>query len=291
MKETGPIRISSYFKNLQLDSEGIWHSLHQEKTSYPAQGNEACFAIEDESFWFRHRNQCIFEMVKNFPPKGEGPIFDIGGGNGFVARGLFDHGWNVVLMEPGNTGAKNAKKRGLPWVICGTAQSAGTKSGTLPAVGLFDVLEHIKDDIKYLRYLRNLLFADGILYLTVPAFQFLWSQEDIEAGHYRRYSLHHLEKKLAQAGFKILYSTYIFQFLALALGILRVLPYHLKISKNRKTKIDKIRETHALKGRLLSNIISFLLDMEIKQIKILNPLTFGGSCLVVAKKHYNAKHT
>ena len=39
-------------------------------------------------FWFRHRNDCIRELVRNFQPKGKVPIFDVGGGNGFLT-------WNV----------------------------------------------------------------------------------------------------------------------------------------------------------------------------------------------------
>jgi hypothetical protein len=55
---------------------------------YPDEGNEACFQIEDQSFWFRHRNDCIRELAQNLPPKWKGPIFDGGGGNGFLT-------WNV----------------------------------------------------------------------------------------------------------------------------------------------------------------------------------------------------
>jgi hypothetical protein len=49
---------------------------------------KACFEAEHRSFWFRHRNDCIRELVRNFQPKGKVPIFDVGGGNGFLT-------WNV----------------------------------------------------------------------------------------------------------------------------------------------------------------------------------------------------
>ena len=47
-----------------------------EAISYPEEENEACFQIEDQSFWFRHRNDCIRELVRNFLPKGTGPSFE-----------------------------------------------------------------------------------------------------------------------------------------------------------------------------------------------------------------------
>ena len=73
---------------LQLGEDGIFYASAGEAISYPADGNEACFEIEDQSFWFQHRNDCIRELVRNFPPRGKGPIFDVGGGNGFLT-------WNV----------------------------------------------------------------------------------------------------------------------------------------------------------------------------------------------------
>jgi hypothetical protein len=77
--------------------DGIYFAAESGAISYPEEGNEACFEVEDRSFWFRYRNACIAEMVRNFPPEGKGPIFDVGGGNGFVAKGLMDAGWDVDL--------------------------------------------------------------------------------------------------------------------------------------------------------------------------------------------------
>jgi hypothetical protein len=44
-----------------------------------------CF-ITCRSFWFLHRNRCIVSLVRRFAP--DGRFLDIGGGNGYVARGL-----------------------------------------------------------------------------------------------------------------------------------------------------------------------------------------------------------
>jgi hypothetical protein len=71
--------IISSHSRLVLNENGIWTALGNEKVSYPEEGNDACFEVEDQSFWFRHRNACIVEMVRNFPPEGRGPIFDVGG--------------------------------------------------------------------------------------------------------------------------------------------------------------------------------------------------------------------
>ena len=96
------VDIRSFSTELQLGKDGIWYSTDTENISYPPDGNEACFAIEDNSFWFRHRNNCIVSIENTFPPpqKNNKTIFDIGGGNGFVSLGIANAGFDVVLVEP-----------------------------------------------------------------------------------------------------------------------------------------------------------------------------------------------
>jgi hypothetical protein len=86
--------------SLERRDPGIWFARRQERVSYPDQGNAACLAVEDRSFWFRHRNGCIVSLVRRFPP--EGVFLDIGGGNGFVSRGLTAAGVTCALVEPGS---------------------------------------------------------------------------------------------------------------------------------------------------------------------------------------------
>ena len=268
---------------LQAGEDGIYYSAASEAVSYPEEGNEACFEIEDQSFWFRHRNDCIRELVRNFPPRGKGPIFDVGGGNGFVAKGLMDAGWEVVLVEPGPSGARNAKKRGLEHVLCGTTHSAGFKNGSLPAIGVFDVVEHIEDDLGFLRHLRDLLEPGGMLYLTVPAYNFLWSHEDVDAGHFRRYTVGGMEKNLLELGFKPIFRSHIFSFLPLPVFVLRTLRYRFGFAQ--RIKNEKISaEDHLVQEGFFSCLLTKFLDFERNLINQRKNIPFGGSCLIAARK-------
>ena len=267
----------------KLCSNGIWYSAKTCDVYYPEEGNEACYEVEDQSFWFRHRNDCIREMVRKFPPKGNGAIFDVGGGNGFVAKGLVDAGWEVVLVEPGPSGARNAKNRGLQHVICGTTRSAGFKNGSLPAIGVFDVVEHIEDDLGFLRHLWDLLEPGGMLYLSVPAYNFLWSHEDVDAGHFRRYSLASMKMKLLEAEFKSVFGTHIFGFLPLPIFLLRTLPYRLGLVR-KGTALKEVKKDHSQKQGLLGAMIAGSIKSEIVSIRAGKSAGFGGSCLVAARK-------
>ena len=144
------LQISKISTECRLDSDGIWYAGSDEAVSYPSDGHDACAQIEDSSFWFKHRNACIIAAVQTHPPAVGDTIFDIGGGNGFVSLGLMKAGFEVAVVEPGAAGALNARKRGIPTVVCATTSAAGFVRSSLGAVGLFDVIEHIERDVQFL---------------------------------------------------------------------------------------------------------------------------------------------
>jgi SAM-dependent methyltransferase len=283
MKIDAQFDFSAECSILQRGEDGIFYAGEVGEISYPEEGNELCFEIEDKSFWFQHRNDCIRELVRNFPPMGKRQIFDVGGGNGFVAKGLMDAGWEVVLVEPGSSGARNAKKRGVDYVVCGTTQSAGLKNSSLPAIGVFDVVEHIEDDLGFLGHLRDLLEPCGMLYLTVPSYNFLWSHEDMDAGHFRRYTVGGIKKKLLESGFQPIFGSYIFSFLPLPVFLLRTISYRLGFAQRIKNEKISAKD-HVISEGGFGRLLTMLLGRELNLIKRGKSLSFGGSCLMAARK-------
>ncbi len=274
--------IASISTGLSLDENGIWCSASSKAISYPSDGNEACAIIEDGSFWFRHRNACICALVSNYPPKNGGPVFDVGGGNGFVSRGLIRAGFDVVLVEPGPIGCLNAKNRGVRDVVCATTDNAGFIEKALPAVGLFDVIEHIEDDLMFLRSMHELVEAGGCLYATVPAYSALWSREDDRAGHFRRYTLKSFSNILTLAGFEVKFATYIFRFLPIPILLQRAIPYRLGLRKGGRSPSANSRD-HSVGSRKTRSLLDALFKSEIGNINKRKTMFLGGSCLVVAK--------
>jgi hypothetical protein len=271
-------------RNLEQTAEGIWCCRSSSPISYPEWGNEACFLVEGSSFWFRHRNACILEAVRQFPPRG--PLFDIGGGNGFVAKSMQDAGLEVVLLEPGAVGAANARRRGVQNVVRATLEDAGFLPDSLTAIGLFDVIEHIEDDRKFMEMIRFHLSAFGRVYLTVPAYQALWSLEDVIAGHHRRYSCVAVRELLVKAGFAVEFLTGFFQFLPPAILALRALPFRLGLAMS--PDIDEVRNTmkrqHEIKSGWISKPLNWIQQRETTRIRGRRQTRFGASWLVVARK-------
>jgi 2-polyprenyl-3-methyl-5-hydroxy-6-metoxy-1,4-benzoquinol methylase len=268
-------------KNVEL-IDSIWYSKGRSKISYPEEANSSCFQLEDRSFWFRHRNSVIVEVIKKFPPQ-DGYLLDIGGGNGFVSSAIESNGFSAILVEPGKCGIQNAKKRGINNLVCSSLEDLQINESSIPAIGLFDVLEHIEKDKDFLAQIYKMLNPEGRIYLTIPAYNFLWSGEDVYAGHYRRYNLDTIAETLKKAGFNIDYKSYFFSILPVPVFFFRSLPFKMglrKGSKNLKSQANEHSKREGIIGRLLDRIWSW----EIKKISKSEIIPFGGSCLIVATK-------
>ena len=270
--------------DLKQGEGGIWTSKSSDEISYPFEASDFLFDLEDHSYWFQHRNHLLTAVINTFHDPAQKIIFDIGGGNGVVAARLAQEGYQPVLVDPGREATANAKKRGLENVICASAQGANFKSHSLPGVGLFDVLEHIEDDIGFLNFLSSKIIPNGFLYASVPAFDFLWAPEDVYAGHYRRYSRKTLMETFSSAGFQVVYSSYFFRPLPVPIFLVRSLPYRVGFKeKDGKTR-DRRREFITNSG-LLSLVIKMILSPEIKNVERKRIMHFGSSCVIVAKNH------
>lgn len=272
--------LSQYSSTLQQGSDGIWRGERTEAISYPESGNQSCRTVEDGSFWFQHRNRCITAAVGRFPPGGA--IFDVGGGNGFVSLALRAAGHEVVLVEPGLQGAWAGRSRGLSSVVCASLDSAAFKPASIPAIGLFDVVEHIDDDHGFMRHVATVLAPGGRVYLTVPAYGWLWSDEDLQAGHKRRYTPPSLTRLIDSAGLTIDYQSCIFRWLPLPILLLRTLPSLLGI--RRKPSPKATARAHAAAGGFAHRAADLAFRSEAASIEAGRSITFGGSLLLVAQR-------
>ena len=217
--------------------------------------------------------------MRNFPSGGL--LLDIGGGNGFVAHALQEAGQEAGLLEPGRQGALNARSRGLALVINSTLEDAGLKDHSLPAAGLFDVLEHVHDDIGFLRVLKRALLPTGRLFLTVPAGPLLWSIDDEYAGHYRRYTASSLKEALRKGGFEVEFATRIFAPLPLPLLFMRVIPWRLGIRKT--VQLDQEKQRHGAPRGTFGSLLDQAFGVELSLLQRGCPIPFGSSHLVVAR--------
>lgn len=274
------IDISQICEKLEF-KEGIWTSLYKTDISYPDFGNEFCFSVEENSFWFKHRNNCIIELIKKY--SSGNIIFDIGGGNGVVSAMLEENGLRTVLIEPDISGVYNAQKRGLKNIINASFHESGFKNESIAEAGLFDVLEHIKDDEGFLASVRDTLKRKGILYLTIPAYRFLWSEEDIISGHFRRYNRKTISSLLKTTGYRIEYLSFFFSFFPVPAFIVKTIPFKLGLV-NPGEVVKNSKFYHSKKSKWFNSFLNLLFYFEKISIRKGRYIPFGLSLLVCATK-------
>jgi len=181
---------------------------------YNPQHFAALDAVEENHFWFRARRKIVGSLVcqitATFPAGYH--VLEAGCGNGSLLSTLQSAcpGGRVIGMDPLLEGLRHAQRRTDRLLVQGDAEQPpfGVR---FALVGLFDVLEHIPDDLAILRAIHQLLIPGGALLMTVPAHMSLWSYFDVASNHCRRYDVGELRRKLQAAGFAVEYVT---QFLA-----------------------------------------------------------------------------
>lgn len=269
------MELSQVIPDLIRTSDGIWQSPYQDPISYPEGGHQAIRVSEATSFWFQHRLSCLKIIFEKFPSQF---ILDVGGGNGQVAALLQQLNREVILLEPQSEGALQARGNGIKSVIQGDFQHLALKSEVLDGLSMFDVLEHIADDRAFIQEVHRVLKPGGTLYLTVPAYAWLYSDFDREVGHFRRYTLSGLKELLENEGFVLHFQSYFFSPLPPVVFLLRKL---LKKAPKRKS-IRKVG--HFNKKRSFGRFIQYFLKPELWCIQHHIQILFGSSCLVVARK-------
>lgn len=109
-------------------------------------------------------------------------------------------------------------------VAVAVAERLPYATGVADLLASMDVIEHLDDDSVALAEYGRVLRPGGLLLLTVPAYQWLWSGHDDMAAHRRRYSRPRLVAVVADSGFDVERCTYFNSFLVPPAVLLRRTP-------------------------------------------------------------------
>lgn len=233
--------------------------------------------LESTHFWFRARSRIIVWALHKYIPN-LSSFFDIGCGTGYVLEQIANAFPTARLggSEIFASGLRFAASR-LP--LAELVQMDASQLRLIEefdAIGVFDVLEHIQDDVGVLAKVHLALKKDGIVLLTVPQHKWLWSPVDAYSGHVRRYSTNELQVKVEQAGFSILYTTSFVSTLLPAMLVSRMLQRAYAPSRDATAEL----RVHPI----LSTLFYILMMGELAFMRLGGVLPFGGSRLIVAKR-------
>jgi SAM-dependent methyltransferase len=241
--------------------------------------------VEDRHFWFRARNRLIYSMSEKLT-SGLKPgyrVLEVGCGTGNVLRVLrraCPQG-TVVGLELWFDGLRFAQQRSAGPLVQGDVRHCPFGK-PFQLIGMFDVLEHIPQELETLTALRDALAPEGRLLLTVPAHQYLWSYFDEAAQHCRRYSSRDIRARLSEAGFEVEFLSPFMTTIFPLVWLVR------KMSFGRPGRSSEDARTLASKEfRVLPAINGWLtqmLNLEALWVSRGHRLPIGTSLIVVARR-------
>ncbi len=205
----------------------------EQAISYPSAAYEGMGTDSGEcGFYLAHRARVVANLLERF---GATSMWEIGAGSGNMAVPLAKSGFDVIAVEPLASGAEYSARQGVR-SMCATLEELRLPDASLPAVGMFDVLEHLRRPADLLAEVCRVLEPSGILLVTVPAEPALWSGLDDALGHCRRYRRKTLSSELAPFDLEPLVMEYIYACLVPVAAVMRALPYRL----GRRTSQAKV---------------------------------------------------
>jgi len=164
--------------------------------------------IEDTHWWFRGRRKIFERVLAPMEAQRESRrILDIGFGTGAMLTFLARYG-AVIGMDMSAEAIRFARTRCDRPMLLGDITKVPLADETLDLVTAFDIVEHVDDEKGALAELARVCKPGGHVLLTVPAFQFLWGNQDVVSHHKRRYRLGQLQQSVEGAGLRIVTLSY-----------------------------------------------------------------------------------
>ena len=146
-------------------------------------------------------------------------VLDIGAGSGIFSRHLLEQGGSsAVCVDSAYAEDRLESFFGKPVRFVREIIPCDAD-----LVLLMDVLEHVDDDVQFIKAGVAGAAAGAFVLITVPAFQSLFSAHDRFLEHRRRYTIRSLETTVRAAGLEIVSTRYFFALLLPVAAAIRVL--------------------------------------------------------------------
>jgi SAM-dependent methyltransferase len=180
------------------------------------------YELEDTHWWFRGRRAVIWALLDRAGLPASPRMLDAGCGTG---RNIVEYGrlGTAAGADPSQTAVAFCHERGLDGVIESGIEKLPFDDGSFDLILATDVLEHIERDDRAARELLRVSAPGGRLLVTVPAYQWLWSQHDDTHHHMRRYTAPRLRAVLRAAGWEPIVETYFNSLLLAPIALVRLL--------------------------------------------------------------------
>lgn len=230
---------------------------------------------EDHYWWHTGRMDIVDKQLAKLSNGKKGlKILNVGCGTGGTIPTLEKYG-KVINIDISPEALKFLKMRGHTGTLI-KDHRLPFKDSEFDLVIALDVLEHIEQDQLALNEWGRILKKNGKVFITVPAYKFLWSGHDTALHHHRRYTRNRLDRDLAKASFKKLKNSYMITFsLILVVGF----RFLYKLSGRKMSE----NASYVSLAPIINTLFDRLLRIEGTLLQAIN-LPFGTSVLGVYEK-------
>ncbi len=210
----------------------------------------------------------VERLLHKFVHENKLKILDYGAGYGAFAKTLNNLGV-VDAIEKHAPCRDILLTRGYRTVY-NSMTGVARKDNTYDLVTFFDVLEHLEDDVATLHFVQQQILEDsGLVFATVPAYQFLYSAHDVAAHHFRRYTKASILRAFNTAGLHVIYASYWNSMLFPLAALLRI------IGRGGGESLQQ--------PKLVDTALGWLLTIEARLMPYIS-LPFGLTLVIIARK-------
>ncbi len=236
---------------------------------------KSMYELEQDHWWFVSKKTMVASLIRKLNRRFQ-DILDAGcgtGGNLSVLSAFGRCTGSDIVREAIEFCVRNGATR----LVRSQIENMPFKDRSFDLVTSLDVIEHVDDPEKTLEEFYRVLKDDGYAVITVPAFRFLWAEQDDALCHLRRYDRKDLIDQLQGAGFQVQKIGYFFFSTFLMVALVR------KIQCLFPRRGEPKSDTGYLPPKWLNAVLKWIFQWEIKYA-LRFPLPFGSSLFAVVRK-------
>lgn len=219
----------------------------------------------------RHVIRCLSSRFQSATVR----VLDAGCGTGGLLRRLHQAqpAWQLTGLDFSPLACELARERSGAEILPGSIANLPFTEATFDAVVACDVVCQVADPARAISEFHRCLKPDGLVVLTMPAYQWMYSYHDRTVGNLRRYTRGDVHALLAGAGFTVVRDTY-----------WNTLPFPLAVLRRKVFRPAMPTSDVGLFPAPVDAIFNALMALEHAWLGSGGRLPFGNSVLTVGRK-------